>query len=105
MFDQVTYRKIFGGTKMKDMPTMSQEYQVRSRPHLFTVSGNRELRLGRDWWRRADGPEPSQMATEGRFLACERESTSQKVVMAPITQGIPPSYYPPNEDDNEDGDD
>ena len=65
----------------------------------------RELRLGRDWWRRADGPEPSQMATEGRFLACERESTSQKVVMAPITQGIPPSYYPPNEDDDEDDDD
>ena len=44
------------------------------------------------------------MATEGRFLACERESTSQKVVMAPITQGIPPSYYPPKDDD-EDGDD
>ena len=74
-------------------------------PDLVTVSGNRELRLGRDCWRRADGPEPSQMATEGRFLACERESTSQKVVMAPITQGIPPSYYPPNEDDDEDDDD
>ena len=72
MFDQVTHRKIFGGTKMEDMPTMSQEYR---------------------------------MATEGRFLACERESTSQKVVMAPITQGIPPSYYPPNEDDDDEGDD
>ena len=72
MFDQVTYRKIFGGTKMVDMPTMSQEFQ---------------------------------MATEARFLACERESTSQKVVMAPITQGIPPSYYPPNEDDEDEDDD
>ena len=42
VFDQVTYRKIFGGTKMKDMPTMSQEYQAQPAPDLVTVSGNRE---------------------------------------------------------------
>ena len=47
VFDQVTYRKIFGGTKMKDMPTMSQEYQVRSRPPtLLRFPGTERTQVG-----------------------------------------------------------